>query len=139
MLSMLQKALFNKTITPLIGKCLDAYTMRHKAIANNVANVEVPDFNRREVNFENELKQALNTGSRALCRTHPKHIPIRKSIDEIAPRINIDSSNPKLNAVNNVDIDMEMADMAKNQLNFNLFSTVLRMEYQRLRMAIRGQ
>lgn len=136
---MLQKLLFKSTITPLIGKCLDAYAKRHKAIAANVANVEVPGFNRRQVNFEKELKEALNKKGQGLCRTHPQHLPLQKSLDKVVSQVGIDRSNPKLNAINNVDIDLEMADMAKNQLNFDLLATVLRMEYQRLRMAIRGQ
>ncbi len=136
---MLHKLLLNPTVTPLIGKCLNAYTKRHKAIASNIANIEVPGFKRREVKFEKELKEALRQRGEGLCRTHPQHLPVKKSLDKVIPTIAVDESNPKLNAVNNVDIDMEMADMAKNQMNFDVMATVLRMEYQRLRMAIRGQ
>jgi len=137
---MLDKMLFGKTVTPLAEKCLDAYSLRHKAIANNIANVEVPGYNRREVQFEDELKRCLKKDLSGLCTTHEKHIPISKcKIERIQPRMVVDESNPKLNAVNNVDIDMEMADLAKNQIDFDLMSTALRLEYQRLRMAIRGQ
>lgn len=136
---MLSKLLFGRTITPLAGKCLDAYSMRHKAVANNIANVEVPGYNRREVKFEEELKDCLRASHKALSQTHEKHIPIRCRIEKVQPSYAIDQENPKLNAINNVDIDMEAADLGKNQINFNLISTALRMEYQRLRMAIRGQ
>ena len=135
---MLQKMLFGRTITPFMNRCLDAYSLRHKVIANNVANVEVSGFNRMEVDFETELKTQLNRSKYALCRTHPKHLPLG-DIFGAEPKVIVDKSNMKLNAINNVDIDMEMADMAKNQISFNLLSTVMRMEYQRLRMAIRGQ
>jgi flagellar basal-body rod protein FlgB len=135
---LLQKILFKRTITPLLGKGLDAYSMRHKAIANNLANIEVPGYDRKVVSFEKELKDALKYSTHALCRTHPKHIPIKNSIDHVKPNAATDESNPKMNAINNVDVDLEMAEMAKNQLSFNLLSTVLRMEYQRLRMAVRG-
>ncbi|NQS98790.1 MAG: flagellar basal body rod protein FlgB [candidate division Zixibacteria bacterium] len=135
---MLENMLFGKTVTPLCGKCLDAYSLRHKVIANNVANVEVSGYNRMEVKFEAELENQLNRNKFALCQTHPKHLPVGGRLNS-APGVAVDDSNPKLNAINNVDIDMEMADMAKNQLGHNLISTVMRMEYQRLRMSIRGQ
>lgn len=130
--------LFGNTIVPLAGKTLDAYAMRHKAIANNVANVEVEGYNRLEVKFEDSLKAHLKSSQNALCQTHEKHLPDGHGL-KTAPTIAVDESNPKLNAINNVDIDMEMADLAKNQLNFNLISTALRLEINRLRMAIRGQ
>ncbi|MBL7191786.1 flagellar basal body rod protein FlgB [bacterium] len=135
---MLDKLLIKNTIAPVLKKSLDAYSLRHKAIASNLANVEVKGFKRREVKFEDELKDALFDRGRGLCRTHSRHMPIRKGIEDVNPDAVIDASNPKYNAINNVDVDMEMADMAKNQLNFNTMATVLRMEYQRLRMAIRG-
>ena len=135
---MIQKMLFAKTIVPIAGKSLDAYAMRHKAIANNVANVEVEGYNRLEVKFEDSLKAHLKTSQNALCQTHKKHLPDGDGLRTV-PKIAVDESNPKLNAINNVDIDLEMADLAKNQLNFNLISTALRLEYNRLRMAIRGQ
>lgn len=135
---MLEKMLFGRTVIPLMGRCLDAYFLRHKVTANNVANVEVPGYNRLEVKFEAELENQLNRNKFALCQTHPKHLPVGGRLRS-TPEVSVDDSNPKLNAINNVDIDLEMADMAKNQLGYNLISTVLRMEYQRLRMAIRGQ
>ncbi len=134
----LQEMLFAKTVAPLAEKTLNAYSLRHKAIANNIANVEVPGYQRLEVHFEDALKAYLKPSKEALYKTHPKHLPDAREISAV-PRLSIDRSNPKLNAINNVDIDLEMADLAKNQLSFNLIATALRHEYNRLRMAIRGQ
>jgi len=134
---MIKDILFSKTIAPLAKKTLDAYAMRHKAIANNIANVEVPGYHRLEVHFEEALRSYLKPNQDALCKTHPKHLPDENLLDTM-PKLGVDRSNPKLNAINNVDIDLEMADMAKNQLNFSLISTALRHEFNRLRMAIRG-
>jgi flagellar basal-body rod protein FlgB len=135
----LNKLLFAKTIAPIAGKCLDAYSMRQKAIANNIANAEVSGYNRLEIDFEAELKDKVQRSSKwALHKTHPKHLPIGDPFTA-EPKVKTDKSEPKYNAINNIDIDMEMTDLAKNQLNFSLISNVLRMEYQRMRMAIRGQ
>jgi len=136
---MIKDMLFGKTIAPLSGKCLDAYAMRHKAIANNLANIEVKGYDRREVKFENELKECLRRENTALNLTNEKHIPVGCKLEKVQPRFAIDKANPKLNAINNVDVDLEAADMGKNQIDFDTIATVLRIEYQRLRMAIRGQ
>ena len=134
----IQEMLFGRTIVPLASKSLDAYAMRHKAVSNNLANIEVPGYNRMEVHFEEALRAHLKPSKEALWRTHEKHLPDGNKMSAV-PKIGFDTSNPKLNAVNNVDVDLEMADMAKNQLNFSLISTALRHEYNRIRMAIRGQ
>ena len=134
----LQEMLLKNTVVPLASKSLDAYAMRHKAVSNNLANIEVPGYNRMEVRFEEALRAHLKPSKEALWRTHEKHMPDGHKMCTV-PEIGIDTSDPKLNAINNVDVDLEMADMAKNQLNFSLISTALRNEYNRIRMAIRGQ
>lgn len=135
---MIQKMLFAKTIAPLAGKTLDAYALRHKTIANNIANIEVPHYNRLEVKFEDTLKKHLRPGDNALWKTHERHLPDGNDLCGV-PSVSVDKTQPKLNAINNVDIDLEMADMSKNQLSFNLISAALKNEYNRIRMAIRGQ
>ena len=44
----------------ILEKSLDVESLRKKVIADNVANVDVPHFKRSEVNFESELKRALD-------------------------------------------------------------------------------
>ena len=36
--------LFNRISIPDLGKSLDAYSMRQKAISNNIANVNTPGY-----------------------------------------------------------------------------------------------
>ncbi|HID12005.1 MAG TPA: flagellar basal body rod protein FlgB, partial [Candidatus Latescibacteria bacterium] len=54
----------DRTSIPLLAKALDAYTLRQRAIADNIANSETPGFRRREVRFEEELRRALEGGIR---------------------------------------------------------------------------
>ena len=42
-------------IDPIVGRALDGLTMRHKAIAANLANESTPGFKRFEVAFEDQL------------------------------------------------------------------------------------
>ena len=54
------------------------------------------------------------------------------------PEVEIDTANPALNGMNNVDIDQEMANLAKNTLDYNTAATLLRHEYTRFRLSMGG-
>jgi flagellar basal-body rod protein FlgB len=136
---MIEEAIVGKTSIPLLHKCLNAYSMRHKAIANNIANVEAPGYKRVEVRFEDKLKKALFDPNQALTTTDKNHIGARtRDIESVRPGIEVDAANPGLNGVNNVDIDHEMADLAKNSLDFSTAATLLRHEFSRFRMVMGG-
>jgi flagellar basal-body rod protein FlgB len=134
---MFKNAITDKTVVPLLHKCMDTYAMRHKAIANNVANAEVPGYQRVQVRFEDSLKKALFDRRHALSVTDDKHIPGRdRNIDNVRPKLEVDTSQSELNGANNVDIESEMAGMAKNTLDFATAATLLRHEFSRFRMGM---
>ena len=51
---------FTKTID-LLHRALDVSTLRYSVSSNNLANAEVPNFKRTDVNFESQLKRALDS------------------------------------------------------------------------------
>ena len=55
---------FQKTVD-LLHRALDVNALRYTVSANNLANAEVPGFKRTSVNFETELKRALDSEKRA--------------------------------------------------------------------------
>ena len=75
---------FAKTVD-LLHRAMDASTVRRQVIANNMANANVPNFKRSNVNFESELKRALDSEQQRpaleLNMTHPNHIPNWKERD----------------------------------------------------------
>ncbi len=72
----------------LLQKGLYAATVRNNVIANNIANVNTPNFKRSEVKFENILKDAINGTKLRGYITNPKHIPIGPPpVDSIQPEI----------------------------------------------------
>ena len=110
-----------------LGRGLAAATMRHEVISNNIANVNTPNFKRSAVNFEDLLAKELHLddGSRMdMVRTHDRHLPI--AIPGKAQAV-IEEDNTTTMRVdnNNVDIDSEMAGLAKNQLYYNAMTTQL--------------
>jgi flagellar basal-body rod protein FlgB len=112
----------------LIEKALDAASIRQKVIANNITNADIPNFKRSEVNFESELKRVMEeneseTSTIKAIVTDSRHIPFSDSrdISSVKPRINIDYISAYRNDGNNVDIEKEVVDSSKNQMNYNLF------------------
>lgn len=114
-------AILDKTSIPVASKGLDAYTHRGRAIANNVANVSTPGYQRIEVAFEDQLREALDKElNLAGQRTDANHMYLgRPELDHVKSegyRVE-DPTNP--GEINNVDIDLEMAKLAENQIMFN--------------------
>ena len=111
-----------------LSRGLAAANMRHEVISNNIANVNTPNFKRSAVNFEDLLAKELsldNDGSKlAVIRTHDKHLPVAK-FDKAKALIEEDDTTTMRVDNNNVDIDREMAGLAKNQLYYNTMATQL--------------
>ncbi|MDR3002588.1 MAG: flagellar basal body rod protein FlgB [Fibromonadaceae bacterium] len=130
--------LFGGDTRALVYKALDANAMRGRAIAQNIANAQTPDYRRVEVNFEEQVQAAMRkqvTGT----KTDEMHMDIgRKAslrkVEAYSFRPN-DPTNP--GEVNNVDIDIENAKMAENQIqhSYNMqFAS-----FGKIQAAIKGQ
>jgi len=132
------------TTNYLLERGLDVESLRRKVIANNIANVDVPHFKRSEVNFESELKRVIR-GRRdpdnllPALTTDERHVPfyVPREVTSVRPRINLDYNSTSRNDGNNVDIEKEMVDAAKNQMRYNAFVTSLNHNFRMLKLVIR--
>lgn len=117
---MVREVLFRKTSVPATSKSLDAGMVRSKVLANNIANATTPGFKRVEVTFENELRKALDETKLKGTRTNKMHMPIgRKDLSRVEPKIYVPNDPTLPGGINNVDIDIENAKLAENQLLYN--------------------
>lgn len=123
----------------VLNKGLDCTVMRHQAIANNIANVNTPIYKRKEVIFEDELHRALY-GPQPIPanRTSDKHVKFKGQItlNEVRPKINIESETFSRNDANNVDMNQEMAELAKNSLAYDAYVTNMSTMLQSLKSVI---
>ena len=107
---------------------LSAANLRHEVISDNLANVNTPNFKRSEVVFEELLAKELygddDKGKLQMVRTHDRHLPFKK-FERAAARVERDDTTVMRVDNNNVDIDMEMASLAKNQLYYNALARQL--------------
>ncbi|MCP4132298.1 MAG: flagellar basal body rod protein FlgB [bacterium] len=128
----------------LLEKALDVESLRRKVISNNISNVDIPHFKRSEVNFESELRRAVSEREQAdkklpVLMTDKKHIPffLSRDIQGVRPRVNLDFATTMRNDGNNVDIEKEMVDAAKNLMRYNSFIASLNHNYKMIKMAMK--
>lgn len=133
---MLEK-LFNNT--KFAAKALDASWLRNDAIAQNIANVDTPGYKRKTVKFEEYLSDALEGNSLKGNLTDKRHIPIgTNNVDNIPIQVTEDNASlsTRLDG-NNVDIENEMALMAKNTIQYNTLIQRISGQFKTLRSVIK--
>ena len=112
----------------LLEKMLDVSSVKHKVIANNIANVNTPGYKKMEVSFANQLEKALNESS-------------MNKFDTLQPKIVIskeDTSETVRNDGNNVDMDKEVSSLVKNTLTYSIYTQLLAKKYEGIKSAIEG-
>lgn len=108
---------FDRSNIPLLEKEMDLFAVRNKAIANNIANIETPGYKTVEVSFQNELSNAITDSQ--------NQVQLSKEVEQIQPTIQVEQTGSLASGANNVDIDQEMAQLAKNQLQFKLAARLM--------------
>ena len=110
-----------------LGRGLAAANLRQEVISNNIANVNTPNFKKSDVVFEELLAKEIgmdDSGRLPLVRTHDRHLPVGM-IGGAKASIQEDDTTTMRVDNNNVDIDIEMASLAKNQLYYNAMASSL--------------
>lgn len=123
-----------------LPRAMTAATIRHEVTANNIANVNTPNYRKSAVDFEDLLARELYgeepDGKLKMVRTHDKHLPFKPLDFHATPTIIQDNTTIMRTDDNNVDIDIEMATMAKNQLYYNAIVTELSGHVARMKNVI---
>ncbi len=118
-----------------LESALKVSNLRHQVITNNIANIDTPFFKRSEVEFESYLKAYLDEAEGKTTKqipfdnkldldiTNTRHISNNKkeNIDTapfLGATINTIDNQTMRTDGNNVDIDIEMANMAKNTIYY---------------------
>ncbi len=104
------KELLSDGASLALSKSLQGAAARQEALASNIANVETPGYTRKDVRFEDALQGALNSGDPDSQAAALESLSFSSSPDLSHP------ANPD---GNNVDIEVEMSELAKNSLRFD--------------------
>lgn len=134
---------FTKT-TDLLHRALDVNTLRYTVSANNLANSEVPNFKRTSVNFESELKRALDSevnarGQFELATSDERHIASDGVIDyrTVEPRRVLDYLTTAKANGNNVDPEEEAMNLLKIQMNYQLITQIESFEFSQVNSVLK--
>lgn len=138
MADVLQKALFDSGMIPAYSKLADLSSTRHKLVASNIANVNTQGYQKKEIEFDKELKKALGKPKIAANITDPRHIPLGNTPGG-PPKVKQIKSTDNSTGINSVDIDQEMAELAQNQMVFDFGAEMLAKKFKALKSAIRGR
>ncbi len=111
--------LIDNNHTRLLAKSMDAYALRQRTIALNVANADTPGFKRVQVDFESELQKAELRGAS------------NQDFSKVNPRITETDEE--------VLLEDEMMDLADTQIRVQLVTRALRHNFQMLRASITGR
>lgn len=126
--SMLEQ-IMNSPHLDCMQRGLQAATLRHEVISDNIANVNTPRFKKRNVVFEELLAEELAPtppGKLEMVRTHDRHLPKAPRDRRAVAVIQTEDTDTMRVDGNNVDVDLEMANLAKNQLYYNALATQMR-------------
>lgn len=110
----------------LLEKMLDVSAIKHKVIANNIANINTPGYKKMEVSFAEQLEKVIKDNS-------------MNKFDSLQPKIVLskeDANGTVRNDGNNVDMDKEVSSLMKNTLSYNIYTQLLAKKMESLKSAI---
>ena len=118
----------------VLDKAADASWLRNETIANNIANVDTPNYKRQDVNFQSALAEALGYNKYTSMDEKVGNL----TTDQAEATVYTDYSgySYRLDG-NNVDIDTENTILAKNQLVYEGLLNSISQEFQNLQAAMK--
>ncbi|TQL46608.1 flagellar basal-body rod protein FlgB [Homoserinimonas aerilata] len=111
--------MFDSVTSVAMGSALDGLSARQRAIANNIANVNTPDYKAKRVLFEDALARSVKAGDGAVTAT---------TADSLEPT--------QLNG-NNVNLDTETLSNIDTVLRYQFAARSIEGQFTSIRSAIR--
>ena len=138
---------------------LDGLNERAKAISANTVNALTPNYQRKEVSFENSLRQiieredekeAIKIQNSQMYEKNPKSVLMGQSPAQLAflstayedgYSIDVEADTSEALGLdgNNVNIEKEMMDEAKNGMQYQVVASLLSKSYAMMNTIIKGQ
>ncbi|MGB4589261.1 MAG: flagellar basal body rod protein FlgB [Clostridiaceae bacterium] len=101
-----------------IKEGLDASAMRQRTISSNVANVNTSGYKANKVEFESELRKAMDKDAISMKATHEGHLGGSMNSSVTPKTVRNEGTTMNENG-NNVDIDNEMVELASNEIYYS--------------------
>lgn len=115
----------------VLDRAADASWARNEILNNNIANATTPGYKRKDVKFESYLEQELRgSGSidQRINNIKLSNLNYTTYTDLSNYRYRLDESN--------VDMSVEQAELASEQIRYQALTTAMNSEFSRIRAAI---
>ncbi|GAA3863467.1 flagellar basal body rod protein FlgB [Leifsonia kafniensis] len=112
--------MFDSVTSVALGSALDGLSARQRAIANNIANVNTPNYHAQRVQFEDALAKSVSDGDGRVTAT---------TATSLEPT--------QLNG-NNVNLDTETLSNVDTVLRFQFASQAINGQFTSMRTAMRS-
>ena len=127
----------------VLEKGLDAYSKRAEALANNIANVNTPNYKRKDIQFESFLEKALRDDGSSIIgkRTDEKHFQIGREnkLDGVEANFIEENSTVMRFDGNNVNKEKEKVEQTKNNIRYQFATNKISSSFSLLRSVIRNK
>jgi flagellar basal-body rod protein FlgB len=119
----------------VLNKAADAANTRNELISNNIANVDTPNYKRKDIDFES-LLQAELAGEKSLDKAVAR---ANQDLTTLDPQVYTDNSSLSYRTDgNNVDIATEEAYLAENQIRYQALVDLMSQEFSRYNTVLSG-
>ena len=105
----------------LLLRLMSASALRQRVLAGNIANQNVPGYQRREVLFEDQLRRHLERG----------RLPARLELEVVT-----DPDAPARADGNTVHLEDELSAMRENRILYEMYANLLSGRFRMMRSAI---
>lgn len=124
----------------VIEKDLQGLAKRLESTSQNIANTNTPRYTRREVSFEDQLKEVIDAPSRLpLKRSAERHMSnVVSDISAVTPAERSVGYELYRYDLNNVDPETEVARLAETRMSYQAMSRVISRKISIYRKAIGG-
>lgn len=121
--------MIDETITEALGRFLDVDVARYKLISMNLANIDTPGYQTRDLDFRAELRRAAESEYSEESGT----IPMTLNFAPVAHSVRGLVSRPD---GNNVSLERESLALAETQMKYNLGVQLLKDQFHLIATAI---
>lgn len=129
--------------TDILHRALDVASLRYSVTSNNLANVDLPNFKRSNINFESELKRAFDSeknakdsfwaNTRRPSRIQPGVIDYKT----VKPRQVLDYLSVEKANGNNVNPEEEAMNVLKVQMQYQLLTMMTSFQYNQVQSVLK--
>ena len=128
----------------MLTNALSGADLQHAAIAQNIANVNTPNYRRQTVSFKEALAAAggepIAGDDMALKIDSDRQFGGTAGVSQpFDPQMQVDDTDQMRVDGSNVDVDQEMAQLSQNSGYSQTMSQLLQVQFMRLREAITEQ